>query len=144
MITTCKLDDNNERHGKPSNDPDLLKIAKVLIDAGARLDHVTGEGEKRKTAIGLASEYGQADVVKFLLQAGAKVNETDGRGETALHAAAMETPQRLVLLQILLGAGADVNAKGFKGDPPLCRVLWAGGRAGPRIPRAGSGTWRFY
>ena len=98
-----------------------------LIDAGARLDHVAGEGESRKTAIGLASEYGQADVVKFLLKAGAKVNETDGRGETALHAAAEKgAPQQLALLQILLGAGADVNAKGFKGDPPLCRVLWAG------------------
>ena len=67
VIVACWQDDENERRGKPSQEPDLLKIAKLLIDAGARLDHVTGEGEERKTAIGLASYYGQVDVVKFLL-----------------------------------------------------------------------------
>ena len=66
-------------------------------------------------------------------KAGAKVNETDGRGQTALHEAA-ETggPRQLALLEILLGAGADVNAQGYRGDPPLCRALW-GDPANPRI-----------
>ena len=140
VIVECGFDDENEQRGRPPREPGLLKIAKLLIDAGARLDHVRGEGEERQTAIGLASYYGQVDVVEFLLKAGAKVNERNGRGQMPLHEAAemggAETSgnraRQLALLEFLLGAGADVNAKGYKGDPPLCRALW-GNPANPRI-----------
>ena len=141
VITACKQDDQTEERGEPSKEPGLLKIAKVLIDAGARLDHVAGEGESRKTAIGLASEYGQADVVKFLLKAGAKVNETDGRGETAF----MRRPRRgpRSSWRYCRSSSAQERTSTQRGLRETRRSAGCCGQA-PRIPRAGSGTWRFY
>jgi ankyrin repeat protein len=142
VVVQCWQDDENVVRRMPSKEPDLLKIAELLVRAGARLDNVKGTGESRETAIGLATHYGQVDVVKLLIRAGANVNLGNGKGRTALHVAAekfarddlinFDAEMQLQLLQVLLAGGADINGKDDKGDPPLCRALH-GSPANPRI-----------
>jgi ankyrin repeat protein len=61
-----------------------------------------------------AARKGDAKKVKALLQADAKiVNDRDSNGDTPLHVAALHN--QLAIAQVLLEAGADVNAKNSYG-----------------------------
>lgn len=138
--------EENDHPAGGAKQPELLRIARMLIDAGARLDDIGGGGisssepeqraEYRKTAIGLAVEYGQIELVKLLREKGANVNERNGEGRTALHEAAEmsrgSSTAQFEVLRLLLAAGADVNATDKYKDPPLCRALW-GTPQHPRI-----------
>jgi len=61
---------------------------------------------------------GQHRLLEHLLRRGANIHETDDQGRTALHVAAARNHLRVVAT--LLGAGADVNARGARGgETPL-------------------------
>jgi uncharacterized protein len=68
--------------------------------------HATGEADLRLIS---ASERGDVRAVERLLEQGAGVDTRDEGGRTALIAAAYGN--RLVVAQLLVDAGADVNAK---------------------------------
>jgi len=85
-------------------------------DVGAR-------GQFRRTALHCAAMNGYADIVDRLLAAEHNVNATDNGSETALikavwaggHAAVV----RVAVIDRLIAAKADVNAKTVDGQPPL-------------------------
>ena len=64
-------------------------------------------------------------IVKVLLEAGADIEATDNRGLTALfHTAFPSTgPASYPTLKLLIGAGANIEAKGPDGDTPLLRSV---------------------
>ena len=56
-------------------------VALLLAQPGIKLDAINIDGD---TALMLAAENGQAEIVEMLLKAGANVRITDKRGETAI------------------------------------------------------------
>ena len=64
------------------------KIAKMLIDVGAKVDARCG---RRQTPLHVASQMGYVDVVKILLQAHADVNAVDESDVTPLHSVVVGT-----------------------------------------------------
>ena len=65
----------------------------ILLSANADVNAVDEDGE---TALYLAAEAGDSDIVKLLLDAGADVNIRNEDGETALVIARKENQQRVV------------------------------------------------
>ncbi len=59
----------------------------------------------------IASKRGDIENVRYLLNANADVNASDYSGRTALILACSRTKEHVILIaQLLLAAGADVNA----------------------------------
>jgi hypothetical protein len=79
-----------------------------------------------------AARGGCLEAIRFLLSNGAKVTQSDNRGYTALHWAVAQPdgmPERQIAsIRALLGAGADLNAKGLEGGTPLMEAAWFGCR----------------
>jgi ankyrin repeat protein len=71
------------------------------------------------TPLHLAAHFGQAEAVQQLLEAGASIDtrSTNQAANTALHAAL--AGQSLAATELLLAAGADVNARQYGGFTPL-------------------------
>ena len=84
---------------------DDWETADALIRAGA---NVRGSQRARCDAAHVASENGNAAMIRRLLEAGADVNGTDLAGETALMAAVRAG--NVAAVQMLVDRGADVNA----------------------------------
>lgn len=97
-------------------------IAAKLIEHGALLNH-EHQHDKVGTALMLAAQRGNTEVVEVLLTAEALVNQVSANGNTALHSAAQGGS--LSSLHQLLRAGADVGAVNASGAFPLS--LAAGG-----------------
>lgn len=76
------------------------------VKEGAVLDWKNKSGT---TALMIAAEYGNLEVVKFLLKQGADVNARDCMGATPLMWASYSNSTQI--LNTLLDAGANVNAK---------------------------------
>ncbi|MGG6266749.1 ankyrin repeat domain-containing protein [Leptolyngbya sp. AN03gr2] len=75
------------------------------------------------TALEAVAERGDAAMVKTLLSVGADVNAgIDTRKRTALHHAAIWG--HLEVIQLLVAAGAEVNAKAWRGETPLQVAGW--------------------
>ena len=121
-------------------------IVQVLIDAGAYIDTQNTDG---RSAVHFASASGSLDVVKILVRVGAAVCVTDSTEQTCLALAAInghtETVRYLLCLpevelnrqeentalhcavskkgtdvaQVLIDAGADIDAKDSMGYSPL-------------------------
>ena len=81
-----------------------LKVVKLLIEAGARIDGAMANG---CTALMLAARRGQLEVVRFLIEKGVNVNGAMVNGWTALILATQNG--RLEIARLLIEVGANVN-----------------------------------
>lgn len=118
------------------------EIARVLIDRGARLDlfEAAASGTQERveqllhkdpgainsysadgwTALHLAVFFGRVNIVHLLLSKGANINAPSKNDElvTPLHSA-LANPHNSAVGQLLIGAGADLNATQSLGYTPL-------------------------
>ena len=89
----------------------------ILIEAGA--DVTVNDFAEGRTPLMHAVRTGKKEGVATLIAAGAKVNGIDNSKSTALHIAAESNNVMLDKVQLLVQAGADVNAKNASGETPL-------------------------
>ena len=81
-----------------------------LLSRGARADLAMNDGT---TPLGLSAQLGWVDGATQLLARGARVDLANQRGETplilAVQARHISVPDRLAMIDLLLGQGADPN-----------------------------------
>ena len=113
------------------------RLCAFLLESGADVNRAEAEtGETALHAAVSSDRPGHELVVKVLLAAGADPNrvtrpgtetgafmrDVRNRGETPLHRAAAFANESAI--QLLLDAGADVEAKDVNGDSPLSWASW--------------------
>lgn len=86
-------------------------VASALIRAGAS---VVVRNMTDASPLDVAAGFGREGVVRLLLNSGVDASEADVNGFTALHVADNEN-----IVDMLIGAGADVNAQTVPGTTPL-------------------------
>ena len=93
---------------------------KILLDAGADVNHVSSEG----TALEAASWSSSPEVVGWLLDRGAQVNRTPTPGERRYRTALMQACERLETAKaaLLLAHGANIDAQDNEGNTALMHV----------------------
>ena len=92
-----------------------IAVVKMLVEAGADVCVTDKQGD---TCLALASCFGHTETVRYLV--GLKdvdVNHACDEGYTALHCAGQKNHP--VVCQVLIDAGADIEAKEEKGRSPL-------------------------
>ena len=92
-----------------------MAIVKMLVEAGADVSATDNEGD---TCLAMAAQLGHTETVRYLV--GLKdvdVSSADQKQLTALHKAVDEG--HVDVVQVLIDAGADVDAKNDKGRTPL-------------------------
>lgn len=94
-------------HAASTSSNNGLEIVRELIKAGAGVNLQNSEGE---TALHHAVLLGNLDTIKALIDAGAGLNIHANNGDTPL-GNAVSSRKSLELVEILLNAKADVNAK---------------------------------
>jgi ankyrin repeat protein len=105
-----------------------LAVVRKLIDLGANVNHADDEGRTPLIYVARApfgkGGYAQStmaarnEIAKLLLERGAEVNRAEKHhGDTALHWAVSDRNPELT--QMLLAAGAEVNAKTSEGHTPM-------------------------
>jgi ankyrin repeat protein len=95
-------------------------IAKMLLDAGARVDYRDSAGG---TALHWAAQSGHAEIITMLLTAKATVDAQNKQGITPLMMAAANS--KIEAIRALLAAGADPKKQDFSGRDALG---WAAGK----------------
>ena len=98
-------------------------LAEILVAAGANLE---ARNELDEPPLHVAAKNGRPTVVKLLVKQGADIEGRGPTGKTPLHAAACglggqsDGAARLEVASLLIGAGADVNARErYNGFTPL-------------------------
>jgi ankyrin repeat protein len=86
-----------------------------LIKAGGNVDASDASG---RTALCVASRNGDADAMRVMLDAGGSF-QPDNEGETLLHALVRSWSRNLGAVDLLLGRGADIDAKSDLNYTPL-------------------------
>ncbi len=89
---------------------------KVLVSAGAEMDHIDGLGY---SPLKYAAENGEIEVARTLLELGADP-DASSIGETPLHMAILH--DQIEVAQLLLEAGVDPNSLDGDGRFPLMKV----------------------
>ena len=115
-----------------------LESVRRLLAAGADPNH-HGSWES-ESALALALENGHTDICRILIAAGANVNIKLEEGMTLLMCAANSPVEDCELLQTLLEAGADPEAR-CEGDTALSFAVYRGHRSiccelAPLVPAA--------
>ena len=134
--TAFHLACENELHG----------VISALLKAGVDIDKLgfapksgfsTLISYEGKTGLTIACESANAETVEFLLQKGADAKFTDANGNSLIHLTlrvkesnSLSVPQRdlivadrIRILNLLVGAGADVNGKSQNGTAPLMMLV---------------------
>lgn len=128
------------QHGAPVNAPDAesqypldraassgedaASLLGVLVESGAKLSGVPRR-DGRLTALREAQDA-PADVLQWLVRSGMDVNASapPPDGGSLLHAAVWNPDTRV--LDVLVGAGADLELRDAEGNTPLADAAWMG------------------
>jgi ankyrin repeat protein len=108
-----------------NNDLELTKLLlthKARVNVASTAAHKVRHGEialNHLTALMLAAPFGTPELIGELLKAGAAVNARDIRQMTPLMLAVASENQDVRVVRMLLGAGADVNARDGEGESVL-------------------------
>jgi ankyrin repeat protein len=96
---------------------ECIEIVKILIDAGAKLDLLSGG----YTSLMGACLRGQTKVVKYLINKGADINLQNKNGETALMIASenMYSRKGKEILKFLIKKGAKLDLQNKEGNTAL-------------------------
>ena len=100
----------------------MVAQCRMLLDHGA---NVNAKDRRRQTPLLVAAAYGQYEVAKLLINHGADVNESDIYGKVPLHYAVYGNITRdklsdhLRTAEVLIGAGADLQARTDNNETPL-------------------------
>jgi uncharacterized protein len=100
---------------------DRAAVAKMLIDAGAKVDVANRQGE---TALSAAAFNANAELAEALLAHKAPADTVDATGKGVIVYAAARGATRIV--EMLLNAGVDPNRR-YSAD--LTALMWAAGHA---------------
>ena len=116
---------------------DRVGCVKLLIDAGADLE---ATDKSRYTPLHCAAVTIRPKLLSLLIQAGANLEAACIGRSTALHLAARLSARRAVdCVELLLAAGADIDARTFSGRRPFDIALENNSRgAWPLFLRAGA------
>lgn len=86
-------------------------------------EHLSITNYAGMSALHMAVQRGNCDIIKMLLEAGADANQRDlGSGRSPLHLAV--EGQRPEVVELLLSAGARVNQRSYAGHTPLYCALY--------------------
>ena len=100
-----------------------IAVVKVLLKAGAKVCHADNEGDY--TCLDLAANNGRTETVRYLASLReVDVNHQGFQNRTALHIAVSNG--RVNVVEVLIDAGADIEAKDVKGLTPLHYACDAG------------------
>ena len=105
-----------------------VAVARLLLDAGARVDAVNAEGQTA-LMVCFADGRGSLEMASLLLDAGARTDPAEPySGWTALHHAIRKQTASVASLERLLAAGVNVEARDADGATPLAlleqRLEW--------------------
>ncbi len=94
-----------------------IRIAKLLIDAGADVNALSGPRGWTPLLLAVGQKKPNPQMVRLLLDSGADVNAQNQHGENALSFAVFNNNPQMV--KLLLRAGAKINARAGKDQLPV-------------------------
>ena len=94
----------------------LASDARTTAYFAARARDIDARDDEGRTALMRAAAHGNREKAKALLEHGASAKQADQNGDTALHAAFTAE-----VADVLLDAGADIEARALDGATPLIR-----------------------
>ncbi|XP_019848857.1 PREDICTED: uncharacterized protein LOC109580278 [Amphimedon queenslandica] len=100
----------------------MRKHVELLLDFGADVDQIDPTN-KGMTALHIASELGDKDIMKLLLKKNATVDIRDNNQSTPLLLVDIDSPE---CVSLLLDAGADIGAANKQNYTPLVIAVVAG------------------